>query len=50
MVRGHLFELMAAMAAYNEGKRYLLQKEDLVEMLLADLTQMDARDCALSKN
>ena len=49
MVRGHLFELLAALSAFSEGKKYLLQKEDLVEMLIADLTAMDVSTCSLDK-
>jgi hypothetical protein len=50
MVRGYTFELLAAISAYQEGKKYLLSKLDLVEMLIADLTQMDAQKCAVDKS
>lgn len=50
MVLGYTFELLAALTAYQEGKKYLMNKVDLVEMLISDLTQMEAQKCAVDKS
>jgi hypothetical protein len=38
MVKEHIYALINVLAAFQEGRKYLLAKNDLLEMLICDIT------------
>jgi hypothetical protein len=48
-MRTHTFELVATVAAYREGKRYLMQNKDLLTLLITSLQETQPEAAAVMK-
>jgi len=48
-MRAHTFELIATLAAYRTGKRYLMQNSELLKLLISCLQETQPETAAVMK-